>query len=198
MIMTKIFLTAIFAYCLGSLPTGYLITKLWIKKDIRELGSKNTGATNVYRNVGKLPALLTLIVDILKGFFSVKLAIFLFPNLDFFHVVIGVLAILGHSYSVFLKFKGGKSVATMIGVFLALATPAMFISIILFFCILGLFGYVSLSSILASIFLPILIKFLGYNYYIFFASVLASIFVIYRHRENIKRLINGTENKIIK
>jgi glycerol-3-phosphate acyltransferase PlsY len=196
MLIIKLLILFVISYLLGAIPTAYLITKIVIKKDIRTLGSGNVGATNVYRSVGKFSAILTLIIDILKGYFAVKLAFYLLPDSLVLAIFFGIVAILAHSYSVFLNWKGGKSVATSLGVFIALAGPAMFITVIIFIATLGLFGYISVASIISAIFLPISIYSLEYNHIIFYTSIIASLFIIYRHKENIKRLIAGTEQKI--
>ncbi|MDR0676348.1 MAG: glycerol-3-phosphate 1-O-acyltransferase PlsY [Elusimicrobiota bacterium] len=185
-----------FVYILGAIPFSYIITKIHLNKDITELGSKNAGATNVFRNVGKIPAIFTLILDILKGYLTVKISYWLFPNNLLFAIISGAIVIFAHSFSIFLKFKGGKSVATSLGVFWGLAPLAVFISIIIFISSLGFFGIVSLGSIAATLFLPIIIYSLNYDKAIFIMSILIAIFIIYRHKENIKKLINGTEKKI--
>jgi len=138
MLVFKIIMLLIISYLLGAIPSAYLITKIALKKDIRELGSGNVGATNVYRNVGKISAILTLLIDILKGFFAVKLSMYLFPESLLWAIFFGIVAILGHSYSVFLKWKGGKSVATSLGVFFALVAPAMFFTIIIFISVFAI------------------------------------------------------------
>lgn len=194
----KIVLLILFAYLFGSIPFGYLLTRLFYKKDIRTVGSFNIGATNVYRSVGKTAGIITLLLDMLKGYFIVMLGIYFVPNILLFHIIIGIIVILGHSYSIFLNFAGGKSVATTLGVFCALSFPAMFITLVVFIATLGLFGYISLASIVGVLSLPIIMYSLKYDFLLIWVSLLLALFIVYRHKENIKRLINKTENKFIK
>ena len=196
--MLKLILLIIAAYFLGAIPTAYIITKLVLKKDIRKLGSCNVGATNVYRSVGKFYGILTLIIDIIKGFVAAKLAMHFIPDNILFQLLISVTAIIGHGYSIFMKGKGGKSVATTLGVFIALAYPAIFFTLIIFIATVGLFGYISVGSIASAIFLPIAIKVLEYDKAILIFSIILGIYIIYKHKTNIIRLIKGTENKFIK
>jgi acyl phosphate:glycerol-3-phosphate acyltransferase len=195
--MIKLIIMIILSYFLGAISFSYLITKIYLKKDIRELGSKNAGATNVFRSVGKIPGILTLILDILKGFFVVKISYIFFPNSLIHAIIFGCITIISHSFSIFLNFKGGKSVATTLGVFCGIAPLAIFIALIIFIACLGFFGFVSLSSIIAAFCLPFIIYSLKYNSIILIMAIFIAIFVIYRHKSNIKRLYDGTEKKII-
>ena len=204
----------IFSYILGSISFAWIIAKVFKNIDIRKYGSKNPGATNVYRTISKPLGILTLILDVLKGFIPVYLVPY-FWNLNigkgivvvnsviYYTIIVALLVILGHVFSIFLNFKGGKGVAVGLGVFLAINPIATLCSLAVFIVIVVLTRYVSLSSIVASIVLPIGIYFFSkyniiqsnsYEFLIF--SIIVVLLVIIRHISNIKRLLNGTENKI--
>ena len=185
------------SYLLGSIPTGFIFGKFLKNIDLREIGSGSTGATNVLRNVGKWPALFVFIIDVLKGFISVELAhIFLKDN--YFEVMAGLIAISGHIWPIWLRGKGGKAVATGLGMFLALSFKVGFAALGIFLLILSKFKIVSLASIIAAVFLPLLMYLnLGlFNHPFTIMSVIVSILVIWKHRTNIKRLMEGIEPKI--
>ena len=187
------------SYLLGSIPTGFIFGKFLKNIDLREIGSGSTGATNVLRNVGKWPALFVFIIDVLKGFISVELAhIFLKDN--YFEVMAGLIAISGHIWPIWLKGKGGKAVATGLGMFLALSFKVGFAALGIFLLILSKFKIVSLASIIAAFFLPILMYInVGLiNHPFTIMSFIVSILVIWKHRTNIKRLMKGVEPKINK
>ena len=187
------------SYLLGSIPTGFIFGKFLKNIDLREIGSGSTGATNVLRNVGKWPALFVFIIDVLKGFISVELAhIFLKDN--YFEVMAGLIAISGHIWPIWLRGKGGKAVATGLGMFLALSFKVGFAALGIFLFILSKFKIVSLASIIAAFFLPILMYInVGLiNHPFTIMSFIVSILVIWKHRTNIKRLIKGVEPKINK
>lgn len=204
----------IFAYILGSISFAWIIAKVFNNIDIRKYGSKNPGATNVYRTISKPLGILTLILDVLKGFIPVYLVPYFWNlNIDkgfivvnsviYYTIIVALLVILGHVFSIFLNFKGGKGVAVGLGVFLAINPIATLCSLVVFIVIVVLTKYVSLSSIVASIVLPIGIYFFnGYNiihtnsYEFLIFSIIVVSLVIIRHISNIKRLLNGTENKI--
>lgn len=193
----------IFAYLVGSIPSGYLIVKMG-GADIRETGSGGTGATNVMRKAGTTAGLLTLVFDALKGAAAVIVTQYL---TDEHHITwtvafAGVLAVVGHCYPVWLNFKAGKGVATGLGVFLALAPWAVAPALLVFVVIVWLTRFVSLGSILAAAFIPVFS--LGVHLFIqsipgffplFISLCAASAIIIYKHSENIKRLLAGTENK---
>ena len=165
--------------------------------DLRLLGSGSTGATNVLRNVGKWPALFVFIIDVSKGLIAVKIAHHI-TNQDLIEVLAGISAIAGHIWPVWLKGKGGKAVATGLGMFLALSWKVGLASLGIFLIVLANSKFVSLSSISAAIFLPILM-FLNEgetNHPYFIISLIVSILVIWKHRTNIRRLIKGEESKI--
>ena len=169
----------IVAYILGSVPNALWIGKVFKGIDIREHGSKNTGSTNAARVLGAKLGILTLILDISKGAIPVALSLFMkadllenitgISNLDF--IMIGIFAIVGHSFSIFMKFKGGKAVATTVGVFIVLVPKALLLAAAVFFVIFALTRYVSVSSITAAISLPIFIFFLFSLYLYFFCYI---------------------------
>lgn len=187
------------AYLMGSIPTGYLIVKALKDIDIRKTGSGNIGATNVKRVLGMKWFIIVIILDALKGFVPVIIAGLIFgENQPFMPVVAGLAAILGHTFTIFLNFKGGKGVATSLGVFLALAPLSLLSCMVVFFTLLVFFGYISLGSIAAAAMLPAFVYIYGEGGYFYLVQVLAiagAIFIIYKHKENIKRLMDGTENK---
>ena len=185
------------SYLLGSIPTGFLCGKYLRNIDLREKGSGSTGATNVLRNVGKWPALFVFIIDVLKGFISVELA-HIFIKDNYFEVLAGLIAISGHIWPIWLKGKGGKAVATGLGMFLALSLKVGFASFGIFLLILSKFKIVSLASIIAAFCLPLLMYLnLGLlNHPFTIMSGIVSVLVIWKHRTNIKRLIKGVEPKI--
>ena len=185
------------SYCLGSIPTGFLCAKYLKNIDLREKGSGSTGATNVFRNVGKWPALFVFIIDVLKGFLSVELAQLLIKD-NLFEVIAGLLAISGHIWPIWLKGKGGKAVATGLGMFLALSWKVGLASLGIFLIVLTKTKFVSLSSISAAILLPIFMFFYLGNFMhsYFFISLIVALLVIWKHRTNITRLLKGEESKI--
>ena len=200
--MLKILIFTIIAYLLGSLPNGLYVANLK-GVDIRNEGSKNTGATNVFRVMGPKFGIFVLILDALKGFLPLIIAE-KFGIKGNSLVLIGVIAVIGHTFSPFLNFKGGKGVATSLGIFLYLAPIPMLITLLMFLIVVGITKYVSLGSVLASVVLPILIlvmpvnKNLGNNIVVFIISALLGSYIIYKHKANIQRLKNGTENKFYK
>jgi glycerol-3-phosphate acyltransferase PlsY len=187
----NLIIVAVYSYLLGSIPFGLVLTKIFLKKDIREIGSGNIGTTNVLRTGKKSLAVATLILDLLKGYFSIIITFTYFENLISYSALI---CFIGHIFPVWLKFKGGKGVATYLGVILALSYKFFLIFGITWLILSFLFRYASLSSILSS-----LIVF-AYSYFFInnFSLILFIFFVviIYTHRENIVRLKNSEENKI--
>jgi len=185
------------AYLIGSIPFGLLIAKTQ-GKDIRKLGSGNIGATNVLRCLGKPLGITCFVLDVLKGF----LPAFFFPmvvksQVDFpgIGILFGTAAILGHNFPVFLKFKGGKGVATSAGVLLGVAPLAVLIGILTWGIVFYTSGYVSLGSIIAALVVVLTGWIAGYGPVIATALTLLGALTIWRHRSNIQRLRNGTENK---
>ena len=194
--MLKVSLYLILSYLCGSIPFGYIIAKTFKKTDIRKQGSGNTGATNVYRTISKPLGILTLFLDLLKGFVPVYLVSLTNPSTYWIVILVALATILGHIFTVFLNFKGGKGVATACGAFLAMNPLAVLICFVSFVIVLIIFKYVSLASIVAAILLPISLYLLNSLSELVIFSCIISLLVIIRHISNIKRLLNGTENKI--
>ncbi len=203
-----IFIFLIASYFLGSLPFGYWLVRLKTGQDIRELGSKNPGATNVGRVLGRKFGILVLILDALKGVIPPFCAGLFFPleNLIQIELICGSLAIIGHIYSPFLFFKGGKGVATALGLFLYIATIPCLVSVLLFLISYKLSGYVSIGSVIGSLFLPIIYACINWmNIFklrpeeisVLATMVFASVFILFRHIPNIKRLLTGQELKAV-
>ena len=196
-------LLMVISYILGSVPNALWIGKVFKGIDIREHGSRNTGSTNAARVLGAKLGILTLILDVSKGLVPTLIAILLrvdfFQNLtkilNFDYVLVGICAILGHVFSMFMNFKGGKAVATTLGVFLILVPKAILFAAIVFFVVFAISRYVSLSSVLAAISLPIFIYFLYQQTIYVILGILIAILIAVKHRSNIERLKNGTESK---
>lgn len=193
----KIMFFAFIAYLIGSIPTGYLIVKAKTNQDIRTIGSGSTGATNVKRVLGKKWFFIVMLLDALKGALPVVFAkVISTDTYGIYAVISAIFVILGHSKPVFLQFKGGKSVASGVGTILAL-NPLVGLSIALIWAVVTYISkYVSLGSIIALVLSPVLMYLfknpIGYIIY----SLIAAVYIVYLHRENIKRLINGNENKV--
>jgi glycerol-3-phosphate acyltransferase PlsY len=182
-------------YLLGSMPNGYLAGR-WLKGiDLRQCGSGSTGATNVLRNVGKAPALVVFLLDVGKGALAVLLAKSFGLN-DWVQVLAGLAALAGHIWPVWLGWKGGKAVATGLGMFLGLAWPVGLACFGLFMAVISISRIVSLSSVVAAIGLPVLMVLTGASGASISVSVVASVMVLWRHRSNMERLIAGTEPRI--
>lgn len=195
----QILLVIIGAYLIGSIPTGYIIVKLFTGQDIRTVGSGSTGATNVKRVMGKKWFFIVMILDAIKGALPVVLSVLFttaFKNIGLLPVLAAVFAIIGHSKSVFLKFTGGKSVASGVGTLLALNWQAGLIIAVIWALITWFSKYVSLGSIIALALAPVIMYFLKSPLAYVVYALIAAIYVIYLHRENIKRLKEGTENKV--
>lgn len=181
------------AYLLGSIPTGLLLGKAY-GIDVRKEGSGNIGATNLYRTVGRKVGAMTLTGDCLKGLIPV-LAVKYSSLPPDFAAWVGLAAFCGHVFSLFLKFKGGKGVATALGVFLALAPMAVAIAIAVFAAIMSSWRYVSLGSIAAAAIMPVAVALRGGDRALVTVTLIIAVIVILRHHENIRRLIAGTENR---
>jgi glycerol-3-phosphate acyltransferase PlsY len=191
----------VIAYLLGSIPFGYLIVKMLEGRDIRAAGSGNIGAANVTRTVGKGAGVLTLLLDAAKGYFAVWLAGWMTEESIRWMVVAAVMAMVGHLFTVFLKFKGGRGVATGVGAFLPICWTAVLGALVVWVLVIFAFRYVSLASMTAAAALPPLI----YALYapphappmeLSVGAVIAAVLIIWRHRPNIGRLIEGTEPKL--
>jgi glycerol-3-phosphate acyltransferase PlsY len=222
--MQTYIIVAIIAYLLGSIPFGYILVRLFRKQDVRTIGSGNIGATNVARSGAKGLGIATLILDAAKGWAAVMLAqvvttyilrVGYQENWDVlsitarhqliwshsfkFMAVAAIFAILGHMYPVWLKFKGGKGVATGVGVFLALAPMAVGLVLIIFFVIVWFSRYVSLGSIIATAAFPLFAWLLYRNTkapIVFIAAAIAAFLIIAKHNQNIRRLLAGTEHRL--
>jgi len=193
---------ALFGYLLGSVPTGLILTKLFSKIDPRNTGSKNIGATNIFRTAGRSLGILTLVGDILKGMIPTVIAMHWVPGDQWGlsrHVWIalaGLSPFLGHVFSIFLGFKGGKGVATALGVYLPISTISVLIECFVFLGIVWKWRFISLGSIICATTIPILIAFLRSDSQAYFiVSVMIAALILYRHQSNISRLLQGTENK---
>ena len=187
--------SVLLSYLIGSIPSGLILGKLLWGVDLREHGSHNIGATNAWRTLGKGPGVLIFLLDFLKGFFSVWLGAH-FSGTPAAMVLCGMLAILGHSCSIFLRFKGGKGVATGLGVIAMLMPLTTMIVFLIWLGIVYTTRYVSLGSCVAAFFVPFAAWMTGSPWEYIFFGLLAAILIIVRHRSNIIRLMNGTESKI--
>ena len=195
----EIFAVILGAYLIGSIPTGYIIVKLATGQDIRTIGSGSTGATNVKRVMGKKWFFITLLLDAFKGALPVVLAALFasnFTDIGLWPVLAAVAVILGHSKSVFLKFTGGKSVASGVGTILALNWIVGLIIAAIWGIITYTSKYVSLGSIIALAISPFLMYFFNQPVAYIVYCALGAIYIIYLHRSNIQRLIKGEENKV--
>jgi len=188
------FILLIFAYLLGAIPTGVVLAKAFSDVDPRTQGSRNIGATNVFRTAGKKLGVLTLLGDILKGFIPVALARGMLDSY-FWIGAVALAAFLGHLYPVFLKFKGGKGIATGLGVFLSLSPLPAILSLLVFAVVVYRWRYISLGSLAATAAFPVFLAlFNPPKTYIPFAIII-SILIFYRHHENIGRLLAGRESR---
>lgn len=197
--MQQILIAAVIGYLIGSIPTGYIIVKLKTGQDIRKIGSGSTGATNVKRVLGKNWFFIVMFLDAIKGAVPVLLAFFFlkaYAHLGITPVVAAIAVLLGHSKSVFLKFTGGKSVASGVGTILALCFPVGICIAVIWGIITYISKYVSLGSIIALALSPLLMYLfkqpIGYVIY----CAIGAVYIIWLHRENIKRLMKGEENKV--
>ena len=196
-------LVALIAYLIGSIPTGFLMAKMR-GVDIRSVGSGNIGATNVFRILGKGPGTVVLLIDALKGFLPAKFlpALFLHgasmdsPRYQYLALIAGVFAILGHNYTCWLRFKGGKGVATTAGVLIAWVPLAFLIALGTWLVVFAISRFVSLASIAAALVLPFAVWGTDRRMFMIYIATLLSLLAIFKHRSNIQRLIAGTENRI--
>lgn len=191
------FIFIILAYLLGSIPFALVVGKLGFNKDIRQHGSGNLGATNAFRILGVKAGIIVTLADILKGTLATLLPVFAayFYDVEVSRLVIGLFAVLGHTYPIFAKFKGGKAVATSGGLILGLNPLLFFVILITFFITLFLTKYVSLSSMITGV-ISTIIAFFVSDYFLFGLILVLTIFIIIRHRENIQRIKNKEEPKI--
>ena len=209
--MAAYIIVAIIAYLIGSVNFSILISKKMAEFDVREKGSGNAGTTNMLRSVGKKAAAITLICDILKGVVSIVIAIIvgnIVKNLDreFLLQIAGIAVVIGHTFPIFFGFKGGKGVATSLGVLLMSNWQIGLICLVFALVLMVLTRMVSLGSCGAAVLFPVLTLFINQHYTVltegksgrvyFVYSVILAIIVLYNHRSNIKRILNGTENKL--
>ncbi len=198
----KITLVVVPCYLLGAIPSSFIIGKLVKGIDLRDHGSGNLGAANTFRVLGTKAALPVLLFDIVKGFLAVKLVSLIGLEGFIYPLLAALIVIVGHNYSVFVGFSGGKGVGTTTGAFLAMAPLAVGICFLLWLVMLALFRIVSVASIVSTLMLPVAIiisnRFFGSRIHISvtYLAIIAALMVLYKHRSNIRRLINGTENKI--
>ena len=200
------YIIAIIAYLIGSVSFGVIFTKRMAGFDVREKGSKGAGATNVLRNAGKKVAALTLVCDILKGVVAMLVAILLgniVKDLDkaLLVQVAAIAVVIGHTFPIFFGFKGGKGVATSLGILLLINWQIGLICLVFALVIMALTRMVSAGSVLAAILFPVLTLFIGQEHFIvsgnyFVFSVIMALIVAFNHRTNISRILNGTENKL--
>lgn len=192
--MLNILLTILISYLIGSIPFSYYVAKQMGKIDVREHGSKNAGATNVYRVLGAKAGITALLLDISKGVITVLLIQTLFSYE--LSLLAAVIVISGHCYPYLLNFKGGKGIATGVGAVFALAPFTALLLVICFIIIVALTGYVSLGSVLSAALLPVISYYFGEPMSFFYFAIPIALFVIYKHKANIKRLFKGEESKI--
>jgi glycerol-3-phosphate acyltransferase PlsY len=188
-------LLALMGYAVGSVPFSFLVARGFGVKDVRAVGSGNVGATNVMRSAGKVPGVLALLLDGLKGAATVWLAR-MFSASEAEVCLAGLFAVVGHLFPVWLGFKGGKGVATGAGLFIPLAPGALVASILTFVLVLGVARYVSLASILASLALPLAALLLGEGPTVSGTAFLAALMVVAKHHSNISRLRRGVEPRL--
>ncbi|MBI4596155.1 MAG: glycerol-3-phosphate 1-O-acyltransferase PlsY [Candidatus Tectomicrobia bacterium] len=186
----------IIGYLLGSIPTGIIVTKWMRGVDIRNFGSGSTGATNVLRTTGKKAAALVFSVDIIKGVLSIWIARDYLSVSPWWTGLAGLLAVIGHNFPIFSQFRGGKGVATALGIFTALFPISTLIGLIIWIICIAIWRYVSLGSIISAALIPALslISTKPGPYLLF--TCLISLLIIYRHKDNIKRLLKGQESKL--
>ncbi len=205
--MIRYILVTILAYLLGSISFSVIISKKMAGFDVRQKGSGNAGATNMLRSVGKKAAIITLICDVLKGVVAILIAYILGNVFDFsgdktlLIELAGIAVILGHTFPIFFEFKGGKGIATSLGVLLMTNWNIGLICLVFALVLMALTRIVSLGSIAAAILFPVLVIFMPHNAYLvdgnyIIYSIIISVLVIYNHRANVKRLLSGTENKL--
>jgi len=197
-------IVAVVAYLLGSIPTGYLIAKAK-GIDIRAVGSGNIGATNVFRAVGKVPGTFVLLVDAAKGYAACEILGSLglrwfgaqggVAALEYFPIVAGFVAVLGHNYTCWLGFKGGKGIATSAGVLLALFPKALLVVLGIWILVFAVSRYVSLASIVGAFWLPVFVWIFSYGDRLVVVAAVLTALAIYKHKSNIQRLMAGTEHR---
>ncbi len=203
MIIVKLTIGLVISYLIGSIPTGYLFGRFLKGIDIRSFGSGNMGTTNAFRILGKWPGALVLLIDILKGVIPVVMvADCLGLEENIYRIILGGSAVVGHNWTIFLEFKGGKGVATGLGLLIGLAIKIVSMRMILFLTLLvwgtvfAFSGYVSFASILAACVLPLLMALTSQPLELVILGVFLCVFVVFRHRTNIQRLLSGQEHRV--
>jgi acyl phosphate:glycerol-3-phosphate acyltransferase len=187
-------LGAAIAYLLGAIPFGYLLVKWTTGADVRAGGSGNIGATNVLRTAGRMAGVATLLLDIGKGYLAVWIAGRL-SNHDVVSMSVAALAVMaGHAYPVFLKFKGGKAVASFVGAFLCLTPMALGAVLVVFVVVVAWTRHISMGSIVSAATFPLAVWLMNKNFTMLAAGLVAGLFIIYKHSSNIRRLHDGTEH----
>lgn len=201
-------LIVLLAYLIGSIPTAYVLFKIKKGDDIRKYGSGNVGGTNIIRTLGTLWGIMTIIADMAKGFLPILITFLIYPSDLILAAAVSVVAVIGHIFPVYIKFRGGKAIATAFGVIvgisaLPLISNPAWLRILPIFIILGIWGIVfaiskivSLGSVIASAAVPITFYFCGYPWIIVIAAIFWGLLTFISHRKNIKRLIRGEEKKI--
>ena len=192
---TLLILTMLATYLVTAIPTGVLLARVMGFEDVRRSGSGNIGATNVFRVAGKLPGILTLLGDILKGALPLLVITRWLGPTPGQLGLLALIAIIGHCYPVYLGFRGGKGVATGLGIFLVLSPISVVMAAALFLVAVAVSRYISLGSVLAALSMPLWILFLGYPREIFAGSLGIALLIVWRHRSNIRRMLDGTENR---
>ena len=188
-------LAVVIAYLLGGVPFGYLFVRFALNKDIRTMGSGNIGATNVHRTAGGKAGVIVLLLDIFKGFFAVWIASVLTNGNPVGLGMAAVAVMIGHSFPVFLGFRGGKAVACFIGAFLFIAPLALLAVTVLFILTVAISKYISLGSILGALVFPLFVWFIMHPPAPILASaIFAGLLIVFRHKANIQRIVAGNEN----
>ena len=202
MLLIKLLASLLLAYLVGSIPTAYIFGKLFRGIDIRQYGSGNIGATNVFRVLGKGPGIIVLLFDIAKGVVATALVPQLFHlNQTLFFVLLGLAAVAGHNWTIFLSFKGGKGMATSLGVLIGLTItiaairPVLGFSVLIWLAVFLSTGYVSLASVISACILPVLMVMLTSSFELIMLGIIFCIFIVLRHRPNIKRLLAREEHR---
>lgn len=194
--MITYIIIAILIYLIGAIPFSYILVKLVKGVDIRTVGSKNVGATNAGRVLGFWGFLVAFLLDMSKSFVPLMVLKYVYNYSVELLLVFGILSILGHTFTIFLNFKGGKGVATAVGVYLAVSPISLGIAFLAFLIVAFVSRMVSLSSIIAAAVLLMSILYFEQSIVVKLCTFLVVVFVIYKHKDNIKRIINGTEKKI--
>lgn len=194
--ITHFIISFILAYVFGSMPFGYWIGRLFFKKNILQLGSGNIGTTNTFRVLGTKAGVAVLILDILKGSVGASMAMIWGPAPAWTHMVVGLGAILGHTFSMWIGFKGGKAVATSMGVLLTYNPLLFVVAFAIFLTVILLTSMVSMASMIGFTLVSLISIFWLHDWLLSVIAVALTIFVFYRHRENIVRIKNGTESLV--